>query len=236
MPLLDTSFIQQLAELGNPHPRFKWYITAVVALAALNYPEEIGPLYTHLLDAYIAPEDHVEQTRKIKEALVKAAGLHGAAKTGNAMRALHQVTPGHLVDGTCYRATDVDTEAAYRRGDEFLKSIYRDVPDLNTDDDYVRKCSPDYFYLVSKLLYPHIFSYDGILSRLESSQAIISSLIAIDCTGQARNHMKGMLWNGASRKEVTMVRDIVALVAERLGVRFKNGGVVDVPELPVLEK
>jgi hypothetical protein len=47
--------------------------------------------------------------------------------------------------------------------------------------------------------------------------------------------MKGMLWNGASRGEVTMVRDIVALIAERLGVRFKGGkGVIDVPELPDL--
>jgi alkylhydroperoxidase/carboxymuconolactone decarboxylase family protein YurZ len=83
-------------------------------------------------------------------------------------------------------------------------------------------------------LYPHISSYDGILDKLESSQAIISSLIAIDCTGQARNHMKGMLWNGASREEVTMARDIVAMIAERLGVRFKGGKVVDVPELPDL--
>ncbi|KAL3455435.1 hypothetical protein BJX64DRAFT_297639 [Aspergillus heterothallicus] len=234
MPILDEEFISQLASLGESHPRFKWYITAVVALSALNYPEEIGPLYTRLLDTYIAPDEHKEQTRKIKEALVKAAGLYGAAKTGNAMRELYQVTPAHLIDDTCYRATDVDAEDAYKRGDAFLKSIYRDVPDLNTEDDFVRKCSPDYFYLVSRLLYPRIFSYDGILDKLESSQAIISSLIAIDCTGQARNHMKGMLWNGATREEVTMVRDIVALIAERLGVQFKAGKAVDVPELPNL--
>jgi hypothetical protein len=47
--------------------------------------------------------------------------------------------------------------------------------------------------------------------------------------------MKGMLWNGADREEVTMVRDIVALIAERLGLRFKGGKVVDVPELPELK-
>lgn len=82
MPALNHEFIQQLADLAEPHPRFKWYMTAIVALAALNYPEEIGPLYTQLLERYIAPEDQFEQTRKIKEALVKAAGLHGAAKVG----------------------------------------------------------------------------------------------------------------------------------------------------------
>lgn len=53
---------------------------------------------------------------------------------------------------TRYRANDISSpEDAYARGDAFLKSLYRDVPDLNTDDEYVRKCSPDYFYLVSSL-------------------------------------------------------------------------------------
>lgn len=82
MPTLDHDFIRQLAALGEPHPRFQWYIGAIVALSALNYPEEIGPMYTHLLEKYIAPDDHYKQTRKIKEALVKACGLHGAAKVG----------------------------------------------------------------------------------------------------------------------------------------------------------
>lgn len=103
MPILEPEFYQRLAALGEPYPRFKWYITAAVALSALNYPEEIGPLYTNLLERYIAPGDQAGETRKIKEALVKAAGLHGAAKTGNAMRELYLVTPPHLVDDTCYR-------------------------------------------------------------------------------------------------------------------------------------
>lgn len=45
--------------------------------------------------------------------------------------------------------------------------------------------------------------------------------------------MKGMIWNGATREEVTMVRDIVAMIVERLGVRLKGGrGVFEVPEVP----
>ncbi|QKX55724.1 uncharacterized protein TRUGW13939_02821 [Talaromyces rugulosus] len=234
MSTLDHDFIQQLAALGTPYPRLKWYIGAIVALSALNYPEEIGPLYTCLLDKYIAPDDHYEQTRKIKEALVKACGLHGAAKTGNAMRALYAVTPAHLIDKTCYRENDVDDTAAYARGDEFLKSLYPDVPDLNTEDDFVRKTSPDYFHVVSRLFYPRIFSFNQILDKLESSQAIVSSLIGIDCTGQARNHMRGMMWNGATRDEVTMVRDVVVRIAERLGVQFKAGPIA-VPEIPIFQ-
>lgn len=46
--------------------------------------------------------------------------------------------------------------------------------------------------------------------------------------------MKGMLWNGATRDEVTAIRDTVVLIAQRLGVKFKNG-VVPVPELPHLK-
>ena len=79
---LDDEFIQRLAVHGENNIRFKWYITAIVALSSFNYPEEIGPLYLHLLEHYISPENHAEQTRKIREALVKAAGLHGAAKVG----------------------------------------------------------------------------------------------------------------------------------------------------------
>ncbi|KFY96024.1 hypothetical protein V500_02586 [Pseudogymnoascus sp. VKM F-4518 (FW-2643)] len=230
MSKLSHNFIQQLAAQGEPNTRFKWYITTIVALSSLNYPDEIGPLYTHLLEKYIGPEEHYEETRKIKEALVKASGLHGAAKTGNAVRALYHATPSHLIDNTCYRDDD-DHEVAVARGDTFLKSLYPDVPDLNTEDDYVRKCCPDYFFVVSKLLYPHVFSFDKILDKLESSQAIITTLISIDCKGQARNHMKGMMWNGATREEVKNIHGSVILLADHLKVQFRDGP-VEVPEHP----
>ncbi|KAE8329715.1 hypothetical protein BDV39DRAFT_191026 [Aspergillus sergii] len=224
-PKLDHGLVQRLAAHGDSNTRFKWYITTIIALSSFNFPEEIGPLYTHLLEQYIPPEDHAKETRKIKEALVKAAGLHGAAKTGNAVRELYLSTPPHLVDNTCYRNDD-DHTAAVARGDAFLKSLYRDVPDLNTEDDFVRKCCPDYFYVVSQLLYPHVFSFDKILDKLESSQAIITALISIDCKGQARNHMKGMMWNGATREEVANIRDSIVLLADHLGVQFRDGPVL----------
>lgn len=87
--------------------------------------------------------------------------------------------------------------------------------------------------MLAELFYPSIFSFDKILDKLEASQAIISSLIGIDCAGQSRNHMKGMLWNGATREEVNMIREVVISVAQRLGVKFK-GEPVPVPELPNL--
>lgn len=82
-PKLSHDFIRQLAAHGASNPRFKWFVTAIVALSSLNYPEAIGPLYQHLLEEYIPVEDHAAETRKIRESLVKAAGLHGAAKVSS---------------------------------------------------------------------------------------------------------------------------------------------------------
>lgn len=150
---------------------------------------------------------------------------------------------------TNYHSDDDDREVAVARGDTFLKSLYPDIPDLNTEDDYVRKCCPDYFFIVSsecpnfsarnsgltykriELLYPHVFSFDKILDKLESSQAIITTLISIDCKGQARNHMKGMMWNGATREEVKNIHGSVILLADHLGIQFRDGP-VEVPEHP----
>lgn len=98
MAILDDSFIAQLVELGRPYPRFKWYISAIVALSSLNYPEEIGPLYTHILKNNISSEDHYDETRKIKEALVMAAGLHGAAKLCHLLRSISQIETDAQID------------------------------------------------------------------------------------------------------------------------------------------
>lgn len=55
-------------------------MTAVVALGALNYPEEIPKLYRLLLDAYIPEAEQKSETGKIREALTKLCGIMGAAK------------------------------------------------------------------------------------------------------------------------------------------------------------
>lgn len=62
---------------------------------------------------------------------------------------------------------------------------------------------------------------------------MVTTLIGIDCGLQARNQMKGMMFNGATQAEVTMVRDVVLLLAERLGVKFKSGA-IPVPDMPQL--
>jgi hypothetical protein len=80
MSLLDDAFLQSLADITAPYPRFKWYMSAIVGLAAMNYSEEIPALYTTLLKSHIPKSEHFAETRKIREALTKMCGIHGAAR------------------------------------------------------------------------------------------------------------------------------------------------------------
>lgn len=80
MAILDDDFLHELANLAAPYPRYKWYLSAMVALGAMNYPEEIPNLYTRLLESYIPKEEHFSETRKMRETFTKLCGIQGAAK------------------------------------------------------------------------------------------------------------------------------------------------------------
>ncbi len=83
------------------------------------------------------------------------------------------------------------------------------------------------------LFYGYIFSFPDILSKIESGQCIVAALLSIDCQEQVRNHMLGMMINGATREEVRGVRRVVIAVADRLGVMGKqNRRAIEVPEPP----
>jgi hypothetical protein len=72
------------------------------------------------------------------------------------------------------------------------------------------------------ILYGRIFSYDGILGDLETGYVIVSVLIGIDCHIQLRHHMKGMLYNGATRDELQELQDTMLELADMLGVKFRS--------------
>ena len=80
MAILDDQFLEELAALAKPYPRYKWYLSTMVALGAMNYPEEIPHLYKRLLDSYISKDQQLSETRKIREAFTKLCGIQGAAK------------------------------------------------------------------------------------------------------------------------------------------------------------
>jgi hypothetical protein len=80
------------------------------------------------------------------------------------------------------------------------------------------------------MMYARVFSFDKILDDLQTGQAIVSCLIGIDCEEQARNHMLGMMYNGARKEEMEMLREICAKCAEKCRVKFK-GPPIPVPDV-----
>ncbi|KAH8697926.1 hypothetical protein BGW36DRAFT_359696 [Talaromyces proteolyticus] len=149
----DHEFYNSLAQL-QPSSQFKWYQTAIVALGALNYPEEIPKLYSLLLDRYIPKGSRLNETRKIREGLTKLCGIMGAAKAGSSLRQLATAIPPELIELTHYRhhgdeiqrASDTQ-EMAIERGRNMHSLIYDNIPEY--DERKTLHASPDYYYIVT---------------------------------------------------------------------------------------
>ncbi|KIX03854.1 uncharacterized protein Z518_07407 [Rhinocladiella mackenziei CBS 650.93] len=144
MALSREKFYAVLAARIQPTHRPRWYLSALACLAALNHQDEVASLYTLLLKSYIPKEEQLDLTRKIREALVILVGIIGAAKIGNALRALSEVTPDGLRDPTCYRKWE-NHEHAVARGRDFAKSIYGENNERGRSS---RIASPDYDFVV----------------------------------------------------------------------------------------
>lgn len=83
------------------------------------------------------------------------------------------------------------------------------------------------------MLYARVFSYDGVIDPLTTGYAMISGLYGLDCANQLQNHMKGMLFNGATRQEIFGLTELLCEIATTLGVQFRHGkpSVPNVPEV-----
>lgn len=53
----------------------------------------------------------------------------------------------------------------------------------------------------------------------------------MDCQNQLQHHMKGMLWNGATRDDLFSLQKLCLGLADILGVRFRHGP-APIPVLP----
>lgn len=63
---------------------------------------------------------------------------------------------------------------------------------------------------------------------------MVSGLYGMNSPGQLRNHMIGMLLNGAKREELKELQTLLLGLAEILGVKFRFDP-VPIPTIPVLE-
>lgn len=76
-----------------------------------------------------------------------------------------------------------------------------------------------------------MFSFDGVLDDLTTGYAIVSALYGLDCQNQLQHHMKGMLWNGATREDLVELQDLCLRIVELLGIK-QRGGRAPIPTLP----
>lgn len=90
------------------------------------------------------------------------------------------------------------------------------------DRDATPAASPDCAFVVRDLLYGRIFSFDAVLDEPETGCVMLSTLIGIDCQAQLRHRMKGMLYNGAAREELLVLRDLCLDIARMLNVKFRS--------------
>ena len=73
------------------------------------------------------------------------------------------------------------------------------------------------------VLYAHVFSFDEVLDDLTTGYAMVSALYGLDCQNQLQHHMKGMLWNGATREDLMELQNICLGVVDILGVKQRHG-------------
>ena len=72
----------------HPHlPRHSWYFIAATTLSILNRPDEIPKIYQNAIDQGLGPsdaapgrEEQLTISRRMREALVKAAAIGGLPK------------------------------------------------------------------------------------------------------------------------------------------------------------
>lgn len=76
-----------------------------------------------------------------------------------------------------------------------------------------------------------MFSFDGIIDDLTTGYVMVAGLYGMDCQNQLQHHMKGMLWNGATREDLVELQKLCLGLAEILQVSFRHGP-APIPELP----
>ncbi|KAG4415984.1 hypothetical protein IFR04_010869 [Cadophora malorum] len=231
-PLIPDSFFQPVQTLSTTNEKLRWYTCVLVMLSSTNYPDVIPQVYKHLDSTILSRTDSIEARKKainrVREGLIKSTGTVGACRTGNAMRILSDCIPAELRELESPRSKETD-EQARERGMKFWRSVYARNPAF--DPEASVRASPDYAFIVREVLYARIFSFDGVLDDLTTGWVMVASLYGMDCQNQLQHHMKGMLWNGATREDLVGLQELCLGLADILAVRIRHGP-APIPSLP----
>ncbi|KAJ4302108.1 hypothetical protein N0V88_002244 [Collariella sp. IMI 366227] len=213
-------------------PSSTWYLIVATTLSQLNRPDEIRQVYQHALhhgstqrDGVPSHEEKLRMSRRMREALVKAAAVGG---TINALLELKKATPEDLLDEpeafspTGRRADFYDTPPSQvmQRGQRFFEAIYGRI--TRRVMGQMDRSGTEDLGLVARLMYGHVLSNTSVLSAVETSYVMIAGLIPQDVNPQLKGHLRGALNGGATVEEVKAVRNLVVEICTAAGMKMLN--------------
>lgn len=221
----------------------KYYVTlAHKTIELLNYYDLEQRRQIFEKEYQFPTEQQVTVTKKLREALLKTAPLAGLPRAINGLHHLKEYTPTKLLP----KSTQIDSwEAALKeeipcpdtlrklaenkqdqvnivhRGLRQWNTIYNKVSNRVVNN--LNSSYPDLWYYTLVHCYGPLFSYDKILTSLETSLVVIASLVPQDVNPQLKGHLIGALNVGCDYETVEAVRTLAILVSEWCGIKWMDG-------------
>ncbi|KAK4179100.1 hypothetical protein QBC36DRAFT_365161 [Triangularia setosa] len=239
--IITPAFLSSIRSRPNL-PIKTWYFIAATTLSQLNRPDEIQKVYLYALSqrwsGNEAAEDVVPSfdekrdiSRRMREALVKAAAVTGVPKTINALLELKKVTPDDLLDEPQGPSPTGRTSDFYgtpvtqilKRGQDFFEGIYGKITKRVMGQ--MDRSGTEDLGLIARLVYGYILSNTNVLSAVETSYVMIAGLIPQDVNPQLKGHLRGALNGGATVDQVKAVRSIVMDICVASGMEMLDGDV-----------
>ncbi|KAJ8474259.1 hypothetical protein ONZ45_g16009 [Pleurotus djamor] len=189
--------------LDNP-----WYIVASVAFSASNRPEHVAEVYKFVSEELNSQDDHT-------------------LLAINSLIALNDITPKAISEsiGTLSRDTSLSLEDYSSSGRQNFENIYGETSgpvQCLLDTIY-----PDLGWFSRTIGYGVVYGHHSVLSPIETSYVLVTSIIANDTPKQINWHLAGARRQGASLEEVKAVRQIAVEAAAFSGITWREG----VPEV-----
>ncbi|KAL8694416.1 MAG: hypothetical protein Q9218_000908 [Villophora microphyllina] len=168
-------------------PPQSWYLIAGVTFSTLNRPDALTDVLQYAIEKDgSSAEARLQITRRMREALIKAAPIGGLPKTINALFALKSVTIEALTDDPLgYSPTersaeiyDIPSSKILHRGQLFFDQIYGKVSKRVMGQ--MDRSGTEDLGIVARLMYGYILSNTNVLTAAESSFVLIAGLIPQD--------------------------------------------------------
>lgn len=129
------------------------------------------------------------------------------------------------IDGPINRDS-IDTKQIQKdlhRGSEFWNTIYSTKVNMRIRKQMLN-AYPDLWYYAYHHAYAPLLSFTDILSARETSMCIVASLIPQDVNPQLKGHLRGALNVGATKEEISELRQLVFDICEWSGnVTWRDG-------------